>query len=253
MKLENKVAIITGAAGGIGTATCKVFAGEGAKIVLAGRTAAKLEHTARGLGLSEDRYLIMEADVSKEADVKAMFEKTVERFGKVDIIFNNAGSEGAIARIGDYPIEVFDQVVGINLRGTFLCMQYAINHMKERGGVIVNNSSIGGLIGMPMTSAYVSTKFAINGLTRTAANEYAKDGIRVNSVCPSPVETRMMRSIEAGSSADTAAAKNGFMDMIPMGRYAEPEEIAKAVLFLASDDASFVNGVTLSVDGGMFA
>ena len=250
MKLENKVVIITGAAGGIGTATCKLFAEEGAKIVLAGRTAAKLENAVCELKQAEDSYLIVEADVSKEDDVKAMFEKTIQRFGKVDVVFNNAGSEGTIARIGDYPIQVFDQVVAINLRGTFLCMQYAINYMKDNGGVIINNSSIGGLIGMPNTSAYNCTKFAINGLTRTAAKEYARDGIRVNAVCPSPVETRMMRSIEAGNGE---GVKSVFENAIPMGRYAEPEEIAKAVLFLASEDASFVNGATLSVDGGMNA
>lgn len=253
MKLENKVAIITGAAGGIGSAACKLFAEEGAKVVMAGRTAAKLEKAAGELGLKPETYLVVEADVSKEEDVKKLFVQTMERFGKVDVIFNNAGNEGAIAPLGDYPIEVFDRVISINLRGTYLCMQYALNYMKETGGVIVNNSSIGGLKGMPLTSAYVASKFAINGLTKCAAVEYAKQNIRVNSVCPSPVETRMMRSIEAGAGADASAAKNAFIDSIPMGRYAEPEEVAKAALFLASDDASFVTGVTLSVDGGMFA
>lgn len=129
MKLENKVAIITGAAGGIGSATCKRFAEEGAKVVMAGRTAAKLEKAASELGLKPEDCLIVEADVSKEEDVKKLFTQTLDRFGKVDIIFNNAGNEGAIAPLGEYPVEVFDQIISINLRGTFLCMKYAINYM----------------------------------------------------------------------------------------------------------------------------
>lgn len=252
MKLDQKVVIVTGAAGGIGLAACKAYAKEGAKLVLSGRTLSKLEEAVKELNLSEDRCLIVAADVSEEGDVRKLFEATIEKFGKVDVVFNNAGTEGTIAPLGDYPMDVFDKVVHINLRGTFLCMKYAINYMKE-GGVIVNNSSIGGVKGMPNTSAYNCTKFAINGLTRTAAIEYASKGIRVNAVCPSPVETRMMRSIEAGSGTDTDAVRNAFMNAIPMGRYAQPEEIAKAVIYLSCDDSSFVNGVMLSVDGGMWA
>lgn len=255
MLLENKVAIITGAAGGIGEATVKEFIKEGAKVVLSGRTLSKLQALADSLNLDDSRALVVQADISKEADVKRLFEEALKKFGALDIVYNNAGYEGVISRFADYPVDVFDQVVNINLRGTFLCMKYALNTLKE-GGVIINCSSIGGVKAMPNTAAYNATKWAINGMTRTAALEYAPKGIRVNAVCPSPVDTRMIHSIEQGESGGVRSieeVQQAFFNVIPMGRYAEPEEIAQSVVFLASDKARFITGVCLSTDGGMSA
>jgi len=255
MRFENKVVIITGAAGGIGKEAVKCFAAEGAKIVLVDLKEEALRQTAADLHLKEGGFLPVAADVSVEKDVQNYVDRTVEKFGRVDVFFNNAGIEGAIAPIADYPIDKFDAVIGVNLRGSFLGMKYVLKVMeKQRSGVVVNTSSIGGLRGMPGTSAYVSTKFALIGLTKTAAIEYAPSNIRVNAVCPSPVNTRMMRSIEAGAnSANPEAAKELYTSFIPMGRYGETTDIIKAVLFLTSDDASFITGAILSVDGGMAA
>jgi NAD(P)-dependent dehydrogenase (short-subunit alcohol dehydrogenase family) len=254
MKFENKVVVITGAAGGIGKETTKAFANEGAKIVLVGRNAKKLDNVMEELGLKDENSIVLTADVSKEEDVRSIFDKAIKKFGKIDVLFNNAGFEGVVAPLSDYPVDVFDEVIGINLRGTFLCMKYALRIMEsQKQGVIINNSSVGGLRSAPTTSAYSSSKFAINGLTRTAAIEYALKNIRINAICPSPVETRMMRSLEAGSNTDPDIIKNALKGLIPMGRYAKPEEIAKIVLFLASDEASFVTGTTFPIDGGMLA
>ena len=253
--LKDKVVTVTGATGGIGLEICRLFSQEGAKIVLASRSQEGLEKTATELGLAEKDYLIVKTDISKEEDVKHMMEAAVDKFGRLDIACNNAGFGGAIKNLAEYPTEVFDQTIGINLRGTFLCMKYALQQMvRQNSGVIVNMSSIGGLRGMPTTSAYNATKFAINGLTRTAALEYARNNIRVNAVCPSPTETKMMRTTEAATNnQNPEAVKQHFAQMIPIGRYALPEEVAQATLFLASDAASAITGILMPVDGGMSA
>ena len=254
-EFSDKTVVITGASSGIGEEAVKCFAKEGANVVLIGRRVDALEKTAKEAGLSEGKYLIVPGDVSDEAVVKDFVGRAVEKFGGIDIFLNNAGIEGVIAPIADYPVDTFDSVVAINLRGCFLGLKYALQVMeKQEHGVIVNMSSIGGLRGMPGTSAYVSTKYAIIGLTKTAAIEYAAKNIRVNAVCPSPVNTRMMRSIEAGGNAENPEAmRDLYTSMIPLGRYAETSDIVKAIMFLASDQASFITGTTLTVDGGMCA
>jgi len=255
MRFENKVVVITGAAGGIGKEAVRRFAAEGAKVVLVDLKEEALRQTAADLNLKEDGFLSVAADVSVEKDVQNYVDRTVAKFGRIDVFFNNAGIEGVIVPITDYPIEKFDAVIGVNLRGAFLGMKYVLRVMeKQRAGAIVNMSSIGGLRGMPTTSAYVSTKFAILGLTKTAAIECAPSNIRVNAVCPAPVNTRMMRSIESGAnSADPDAARALYTSLIPLGRYGETPDVVKAVMFLASDDASFITGAYLAVDGGMTA
>lgn len=253
--LDGKVAVVTGATGGIGTAICKRFADEGATLVMAGTSQERLDKFAGTLGLPAERRLPLQTNSADEDEIRRLYDNAVERFGRVDIAINNAGIGGAITDLVNYPTETFDQVVSINLRGTFLCMKYALAQMvKQDGGVVLNTSSIGGLRGMPTTSAYVATKFAINGLTRTAALEYAPHHIRVNAICPSPTETRMMRKTEAAAnSEDPEAVKKMYASMIPLGRYAEPEEIADGALFLVSDASSAITGITMPVDGGMSA
>ena len=252
---ENKVVVVTGASIGIGRHAVECFAKQGANVVMIARREEPLRQAAEEMGLQEGKYLIVTGDVQEEAVVQEFVNRTVEAFGRIDIFVNNAGIEGTIAPIVDYPVDIFDAVVAINLRGCFLGLKYVLQVMQEqKSGVIVNLSSIGGLRGMPGTSAYVSTKYAIIGLTKTAAIENAAFNIRVNAVCPSPVNTRMMRSIEAGGNADDPESmKDLYTSMIPMGRYAETEDIVNAILFLASDQASFVTGTTLTVDGGMCA
>jgi len=255
LKYEDKVVIVTGASVGIGKEVVKKFSDEGAKVVMIGRREAKLQEAAKDLGLQEGKFLIVSGDVQDEEVVQKYVNKTVETFGKIDIFVNNAGIEGVIAPTADYPVDVFDSVMAINIRGCFLGLKYVLKVMeKQEYGAIVNLSSIGGLRGMPGTSAYVATKYAIIGLTKSAAIEYAPKSIRINAVCPSPVNTQMMRSIEAGGNADDPEAMKAlYTSMIPFGRYAEAYEIADAVQFLASDQAAFITGTTLTVDGGMCA
>jgi len=252
---SEKTAIITGAANGIGKEIANAFHQEGVKVVLVDLHEEALRQAADDLGLKEGEYLLVAADVSKEENVQRYVNRAVETFGGIDIFVNNAGIEGAIAPVADYPTDKLDAVLAVNIRGSFLGMKYVLKVMeKEESGVIVNMSSIGGLRGMPNTSVYVASKYAIIGMTRSAAIEYAPKNIRINAVCPSPVNTRMMRSIEAGACAENPEGmKDLYTSMIPMGRYGETLDIACAVLFLASDQASFITGVSLPVDGGMTA
>jgi len=255
MSFADKVVLITGAAGGIGSATVKLFAEKGAKVSLVDLRMGDLERTAKELNLQEGKYLLIPADVAKEEEVIKYVTKTKEHFGRIDVFYNNAGIEGAISDLANYPSDVFNKVVDINIRGAFFGLKYVLQVMLEqKSGSIINCSSIGGLKGMPGTSAYVASKFAIIGMTKTAAKEYATQGIRVNAICPAMINTRMMRSIEQGiNPEDAVTAKSLFEKDIPMGRYGEPEEVARAVLFLASEEASFITGVALPVDGAFTA
>lgn len=250
-RFEDKVVLITGGTGGIGEVTAKLFLEEGAKVAIVGTNDEKLEKAKSELG----DVLTIRADVSKEEDVKNYVEKTVEKFGKIDIFFNNAGIEGKVKPLEDQTVEDFKNVLDVNVIGVFLGLKYVVPVMRKNGGgSIINTSSVAGLMGSPGVMPYIASKHAVIGITKTAALEVAKDNIRVNSVHPSPVETRMMRSLEAGFNPEDAnAAKEQQAAMIPLGRYAEPEEIAKLVLFLGSDDSEFITGSQYVIDGGLLA
>ncbi len=245
-RLNGKVALITGAAGGIGAACARLFAAEGAKLGLMDRDPCN-SNLADALEIT--------GDVSRPEDMEAAISATCERFGGLDIAILNAGIEGEVAPVPDYGIDAFDRVIAVNLRGVFLGLKYAMPALKARGGgSIVITSSIAGLRGRNGMLAYVASKHGVTGLMRTAALEGAADGIRVNTVHPSPVETRMMRSLEAMISPDDPEGfRQSYREASPQGRYAQPEEIARMMLFLASDESSHCTGSTYSVDGGRAA
>lgn len=249
--LAGKIALITGGANGLGAAAAKAFLAEGCKVAIVDVAADALARTADEMGATSDQLLTVTADVSKEEDVKRYVDETVARFGTVDIFFNNAGIEGKVAPIVEQKTEDFDRVMAINVRGCWLGLKYVLPVMyAKKSGSVINSSSIGGLTAGPMpVSPYVASKFAIHGLTRIVANEAAPYQVRVNSIHPSPVNTQMMRSLESGSGASQADIARS----IPLGRYAEGEDIANMVLFLASEKSSFVTGSQFRIDGGMLS
>jgi NAD(P)-dependent dehydrogenase (short-subunit alcohol dehydrogenase family) len=248
-KLEGKVAIITGGAGSIGKITAQLFLEEGAKVVLVDLDEASLKKAIAELVSTNVIYCA--ADVTKAADVQRYVNETVKTFGKIDIFFNNAGIEGVVKPIVDYPEEVFDKVIAVNVKGIWMGNKYLLPQMND-GGSIILTSSVAGLNGSANVSAYITSKHAVVGIMRSAAVEAAPRKIRVNSVHPSPVDNRMMRSLEEGFSPGKGAdVKKNLEATIPLGRYAEPIEIAKLVLFLASDDSRFITGTTQVIDGGI--
>ncbi|WP_374547990.1 SDR family NAD(P)-dependent oxidoreductase [Rhodoblastus sp.] len=252
-RLANKVVIITGAAGGIGQAAARRFAAEGAKLMLVDRDEAGLAALAASIGAEQAAVAV--ADVAEAADVEAYVKATEKRFGRIDALFSNAGTEGRILPIVDYPDNAFDKVIAVNVRGVWLSLRHTIPVMQRGGGgSIVITSSIAGLRGFAGLSAYTASKHAVVGLMRCAVLENARYGVRVNTIHPSPIETRMMRSIEEGAAPGAAAeAKNAFNAMIPAGRYGAPEEVARLALFLSSDESAFCSGGLYTVDGGMAA
>ncbi len=244
--LENKVALVTGGTAGIGKATALALATAGAKVVFSGRRDPEGEATAALIRDAGAECLFVRSDVSSEEDVKALVQKTVETYGRLDCAFNNAGIEPAQKPLHEQLIEDFDKLMAINLRGLFLCMKYEIEQMlSQGGGVIVNNSSIGGLIAFQGGSPYNGSKHAVMGLTRSAALDYAKQGIRVNAINPGFIVTEMTDRL--GYKVDDLAA------MVPMGRMGQAEEIAQVVVFLCSDAASYITGQPLVIDGGVTA
>jgi len=252
-RLDGKISLITGAAGGIGTAAARLFAEEGARLLLIDREKDAVSALADDLGAGVAR--VIAADVSDADAMKAAVQAAVDGFGGLDIALLNAGIEGRVLPIEDYPVEEFDRVIAVNVRGVWLGVKYAMPVMRARGGgSIVITSSIAGVRGRPGLSAYVTSKHAVVGLMRTAALEGVADGVRVNTINPSPVETRMMRSLEAQSNpGDPEAHHRRYAADSPMGRYATPEEIARTMLFLASDDSSHSTGGVYMVDGGRSA
>ena len=253
-KLEGKVAVITGGAGGIGKETAKLFLEEGAKVVLVGSTEESLNQTKEELQTLGE-VIAVRADVSQETDTENYVKTAVDHFGKIDIFFNNAGIEGQVALIVDQSVEDFDRVMNVNVRGVFLGLKHVLRIMMEQGsGSIINTSSDSGWMGYPTLGPYNASKHAVVGLTKTAALEAASANVRVNSIHPTSVNTRMMRSIEESSSpGQSEKAKEEFTQLIPLGRYAETIDIAKLVLFLASDDSTFISGSQHRIDGGMSA
>jgi NAD(P)-dependent dehydrogenase (short-subunit alcohol dehydrogenase family) len=197
--------------------------------------------------------LAVAADVSRADDVRRYVDEGQRRFGGIDFLVNNAGIEGVVVPIEEYPEDVFDRVMAVNVRGVFLGLKYAYPALRARGGgAIVNLSSVAGITGNPMISAYIASKHAVVGLTRSAAVSYGAAGVRVNAVLPAPVDTRMMRSLEEGFAPGAGATVKQMMSaQVPLGRYASAAEIASVIAFLLSDDASYVNGSLYTIDGGM--
>lgn len=244
MRLNNKVAIITGGSGGIGSAAGKLFAEEGANVLLVDINEMALKHAVEMIGKDSVSYVV--ADVTQPETTQLYVNAAVERYGGIDIYLANAGIEGVAKPITDYPLDIFDQVMAINVRGVWLGMKYIIPKMLERGGgSIVITSSILGVKGGGGVSPYATSKHAVIGLMRSIAKEYADSNIRVNTVNPGLTDTRMMRSIEE----QTGRTKEQFADDEPMKRYAVPEEIANMMLFLASDESSYCSGGAYMVDG----
>ena len=247
---KGQVALVTGAAVGMGFATAKAFAEAGAAVALVDVNQGAAERAADQLVLSGHKALAIRCNVAEEEDVAAMVERTVATFGRLDAAFNNAGIQSPAVETADVSVKEFDRVNSINLRGVWMCMKYELRHMRTQGsGAIVNNSSIGGLIGLPGRAAYHASKHGVLGMTKSAALEYASRGIRINAVCPGTIDTPMVAEMLA---KEPEVMKEILRDQ-PIGRLGRPEEIAAAVLWLCSRGASFVIGHGLVVDGGFTA
>jgi NAD(P)-dependent dehydrogenase (short-subunit alcohol dehydrogenase family) len=248
-RLRGKVALISGGGGSIGAASARAFADEGASVVVVDLDEDALVAVANDIGAKRCAYV--QADVTDSAEVRDAVRIAVERFGGLDIAFANAGIFGDHASLVDYPEDVFDRVMAVNVRGSFLVAKHALAVMRD-GGSLIFNSSIVGLTSDAGICAYATSKHAIVGLMRTAVREVADRGIRVNSLHPGPVDNRFQHTIEVdvtGQPEDRAAEL--FEERIALGRHAGPDEIARTVLFLASDDSSFITGATIKVDGGL--
>lgn len=252
MDFSGKVALITGAGNGIGRATALAFAKHGATVFAVDKDAEGAERTAATIRQQGGEARHHVADVTKSADVAAYAKAALEAWGRIDCFFNNAGIEGKLAAIVDMDEAVFDQVMAVNVRGVFLGLRHVLPAMlAQKSGAVVNTASVAGLVGTPGMSAYVASKHAVIGLTKSAAGEVARSGVRVNAVCPGPIDTRMIHSIEAQiNPADPAAVEKNYHAALPLGRYGTAEEIANLVLFLCSDYASNINGAQYVADGG---
>lgn len=238
-RLAGKVAVITGGASGIGRAMAEEFLVQGAKVVIADISGAQ-DGAARELGPSASSFQV---DVTSSAGVKAMLDHAVATFGKLDILCNNAGLDGALGQIADYDEDEFDRVVSVNLKGVFLGMRHAIPLMRERGGAIVNTASIAGCVVMPEMPAYCAAKAGVMQLTKVAAVQTARDRIRVNTICPGVIRTAMVAQLPDEFIA-------GLENATPAGRIADPQEVANLAVFLASDESPFLTGVSINIDGG---
>ena len=248
--LDGKVALVTGGASGIGRAAALLFAGAGARVAVADMSAGGGAETVRLIREMGGNAVFIRADISNARQVEMMVEETVTVFGKLDCAFNNAGIEQSLAPIAEIPDGEWERIIGVNLKGTWLCLKHEIRAMLVRGrGAVVNTSSVAGLVGGPFNGAYAASKHAILGLTRAAALEYASMGIRVNAVCPGMTLTPMIEMITGGDAGVEAM----ITALHPIGRAAFPEEIAHAAVWLCSDEASFITGHALAVDGGFTA
>lgn len=244
---DGKVALVTGGGSGIGRATAIAFAREGAKVVIGNRNSEAGEAVVKEIQDAGGEASFLRTDVSVEEDVKALVDLAASKYGRLDVAFNNAGIGGDAGPMADQTSENFDQVMGINVKGVWLSMKYQIKQMLlSGGGAIVNNSSVGGLLGFPGIGIYSASKHAVMGLTKSAALEYSAHGVRVNAVNPAVIRTPMADGLALGRKVDV----DDFGAMHPIGRIGEPHEVADAVLWLCSDKASFVTGTATCVDGG---
>jgi len=249
-QFSGKVAVVTGAASGMGRASALAFAREGAKVIVADVVVAGGEETVRMVTAAGGDALFVKTDVSKAAEVKALIDKAVATYGRLDYAHNNAGIEGTVAPTADYTEEEWQRVLNVNLTGVWLCIKYEILQMRTQGGgAIVNTASIAGLTGFENFPAYTAAKHGVVGLTKAAALEYAKAGIRINAVCPGAVRTPMNERL-IGGDPKVAAQMDA---MQPLGRRGTSEEIAEVVVWLCSRAASFVTGLPMAVDGGMLS
>jgi len=247
---QGQVALVTGAASGMGLVTAQAFAEAGASVVLADVQEDALRDATEGLAAAGHKAIAVPCDVSDEAQVAAMVNQAVATYGRLDAAFNNAGVQAPPSDLADEAAEAFDRVTAINLRGVWACMKHELRQMRGQGsGAIVNNSSLGGLVGLPSRAAYHASKHGVIGLTRSAALEYAPRGVRINAICPGCFDTPMVSDM-IENQADAMAE---FLLQQPIGRLGRSEEIAAAVLWLCSPGASFVLGVALPVDGGFTA
>ncbi len=250
-QLQDKVALVTGGASGLGRSAALLFAREGARVVVGDLDVDGGQETVLQIEEAGGAAISVTADVTQSAAVEAMVSRTVETFGRLDCAFNNAGIEGAVGTsTAEYTEEEWDRVVNVDLKGVWLCMKYEITQMLEQGsGAIVNTSSVAGLVGLRGSSPYVASKHGVVGLTKTAALEYAQQGIRVNAVCPGVFRTPLVERI----IARVPGREQEYMNAQPIGRLGRPEELAEAVVWLCSDAASFVTGHAFPVDGGFVA
>jgi len=255
MDFTGKVALITGAANGIGRATALAFANAGATVMLVDRDASGGEGVAGVIRQQGGEARFVEADVTKSADVANYVKATLAAYGRIDCFFNNAGVEGKWAHTAEYDEAMFDQVIAVNVKGVFLGLRHVLPVMLKQGhGAVVNTASVAGLVATPGMPAYVASKHAVIGLTKTAAGEVARSGVRVNCVCPGPVDTRMIHSLEQMlDPGDPARVSQRYQAAQPTGRYTTPDEIANTVLFLCSELASNTTGAQYVIDGGRTA
>lgn len=254
MNFEEKVVIVTGAAGGIGKEVVRKLANKQAKVVLVDLNEDAIKTVQAELGLTEENSLLVKADVSKEEDVKNYVDQTISKFGRIDGFVNNAGVEGPAKSIEEITEKDFDFVYGINVKGALFGLKHVLPTMKaQQSGAIVNTSSVAGLIGSPNMVLYNSSKHALMGINKVAALEAAASNVRVNTVNPGVINTQMMRNIESNVAPGAAeAAQAAYNDAVPMKRYGEPEEVANVIVFLLSDEASYVSSSTFTVDGALY-
>lgn len=249
-ELQDKVGIVTGGTSGIGRDAAVLFAKAGARVVVAGRREAEGKETIGLIRAAGGEGLFVKTDVSRAAEVQALVQKTVEKFGRLDVAFNNAGIEGNWASIAEQPEEDWDRTIAINLKGVWLCLKYEIQQMLKQGGggAIVNMASVGGLMGSAGAATYCASKHGVMGLTKSAALENAKSGIRVNAVCPAVIETAMAERLFGEPEIEKR-----MRGMHPIGRFGTPTEVAEAVLWMCSERAGFMTGQSIVLDGGFLA